>query len=71
MCGKKFGHGEVMMVHFGAAGVLSRASIFKFEAWPHLIEIDLATSTTHPRSEAEQVQVVDIAGQRLGSSPVK
>ena len=56
----KIGHGEVMIVQSGAAGVLLRALIFKLEAWPHhQIKTDLAISTTHPRSEAEQVQVVD------------
>ena len=47
--GEKFGHGEVMMVQSASAGVLLRTLIFKFEAWPHQIETDLAISTTHPR----------------------
>ena len=37
-----------------AAGVLLRALIFQFEAWPHQVETDLAISTTHPTTEAEQ-----------------
>ena len=55
--GEKFGHcGDDGTIW--RAGVLLRALIFKFEAWPHQIGSDPAISTTHPT-------------QRLGSSPVK